>query len=128
MLYTITTRADFAAVCSKLEKAISEHKYGLLHVHDLRKTMADKGVEFEPECKIFELCNPHRAKQVLDVSLEVSTALPCRISVYVKDGMTYLSTLKPSMMISMFDLPELKDVADSVEDSIVAIIQDAAKV
>ncbi len=37
---------------------MAKHKFGVLHVHDLKKTMAKKGVEFERECRIFEWSFP----------------------------------------------------------------------
>ena len=50
--------------------------------------MAKKGVEFAHECLIFEVCQPQQAKKVLDENMSVSTALPCRISIYEEDGKT----------------------------------------
>jgi uncharacterized protein (DUF302 family) len=44
--------------------------------------MKKKGVEFNDDCWIYEVCNPVQAKEVLAANGAVSTALPCRISVY----------------------------------------------
>ena len=119
-------RKSLEEVCAGLERAVPAHKFGLIATHNLRETMAKKGVDFDRECRVFEVCNPHQAKKVLETSMEISTALPCRISVYEEDGKVVLPTMKPSIMLGMFEVPELEPVAAEVEDSIVAIMQDAA--
>ncbi len=89
--------------------------------------MAEKGVEFARECRIFEVCNPHQAKKVLDTNLEISTALPCRISLYEEHGVTKLATIKPTAMLDLFSTPGLKGVAREVETTLETIMAEAAK-
>lgn len=126
MLYVVTSDKSLDQVCSDLEEAVVAHKFGLMGTHDLRKTMAKKGVNFDRECRVLELCNPHQAKKVLESRIEVSTALPCRISIFEEDGKVRLATMKPSMMLGIFEAPGLDSVAAEVETSIMAIMQDAA--
>jgi uncharacterized protein (DUF302 family) len=59
-------------------------------------------------------------------SLEISTALPCRISVYEEDGITKLATIKPTAMIALYAKPELKGVAEEVETTLDRIMAEAA--
>ena len=88
--------------------------------------MAEKGVAFDRECRVFEVCNPQQAKKVLERSMEISTALPCRISVYEEGGTTRLATIKPTSLIDLFGTPALKGVAAEVEATLVAIMAEAA--
>ena len=37
--------------------------------------------------------------------MSVSTALPCRISIYEEGGKTVLATLKPTTLLAMFNTP-----------------------
>jgi uncharacterized protein (DUF302 family) len=97
-----------------------------MQVHNLKETMARKGVEFARECLIFEVCQPQQAKTVLDENMSVFTALPCRISIYEEGGTTILATLKPTMLLAMFNAPQLEQVAQDVEDTMVKIMQEAA--
>ena len=57
---------------------------------------------FARECRVFEVCNPHQAKKVLEANLEISTALPGRISVYEEGEATKLATIKPTAMIELY--------------------------
>ena len=84
-----------------------------------------KGVAFAHECLIFEVCQPQQAKKVLDENMSVSTALPCRISIYEENGKTILATLKPTNLLGMFNVPQLEKVAQEVEATIVKIMKEA---
>jgi uncharacterized protein (DUF302 family) len=89
--------------------------------------MEKKGVTFNRECLIVEVCNPHQAKRVLEANLEISTALPCRISVYEESGTTRLATIKPTAMIGLYENQELMGVAGEVEQVLFRIMAEAAQ-
>jgi len=126
MLYNVTSEKTLDQVCAGLEEAVPAHGFGLIAIHDLRETMAKKNVVFDRECRVFEVCNPHQAKRVLEARMEVSSALPCRISIYEQDGKVVLSTMRPTAMMGLFEVPALDAVAAEVEASIMAIMQNAA--
>ena len=127
MLHIVESKKPLEQVVKDLGEAVTRHKFGVLGVHDLKETLAKKGVEFARECRIFEVCNPHQAKKVLEANLEISTALPCRISVYEESGVTKLATIKPSAMLELYTTPGLQWVAREVEATIEAIMVEAAR-
>ena len=127
MLLTITTDKSVQDTAVDLHEAVVAHKFGVMQVHNLQETMIKKGVDFDRKCLIFEVCNPFSAKQVLEANMGISTALPCRISVYEEGGKTILATLKPSMMLSMFNIPELSATAQDVETTMLQIMRQAAE-
>jgi uncharacterized protein (DUF302 family) len=127
MLSAVETKKPIEKVREDLTRACANHKFGVLGVHDLKAKMKEKGVEFGGECLIFEVCNPNQAKKVLETNPDISTALPCRISVYkTKEGRTRIATLKPSELISAFGTTELQGVAREVEATLESIMQEAA--
>ena len=126
MLRIVESKKPLKELAADLEKAVVSHKFGILGVHDLKAKMAEKGVAFARECRIYEVCNPHQAKKVLEANLEISTALPCRISLYEEGGRTKLATISPTAMIGLYQNPELKGVAEEVEATLVAIMKGAA--
>jgi uncharacterized protein (DUF302 family) len=115
-----------SATAAALQAAVEANHFGVMHVHNLKETMAKKGVEFARECLIFEVCQPQQAKKVLEQNMSVSTALPCRISLYDEGGKTILATLKPTTLLALFNAPQLAGVAQEVEDTIVKIMKEAA--
>jgi len=106
---------------------VARHQFGVLGVHDLKAAMAKKGVDFGPDCRVFEICNPQQAKKVLEANLEISTALPCRISLYEEGGVRKLATIKPTTLIGLYSTPGLKAVAKEVEATLEAIMAEAAR-
>jgi uncharacterized protein (DUF302 family) len=110
-----------------LTKACANHKFGVLGIHDLKAKMKEKGVDYAGECLVLEVCNPQKAKQVLETNPDVSTALPCRISVYkTAEGKTKIATLRPTELISVFGTKQLQGVAREVEQELEAIMKEAA--
>ncbi len=126
MLYELISTKTMEEIDRGLRESAARHQFGVITVHDLKQTMADKGVQLDTECQIYEVCNPHQAKRVLEANGAVSTALPCRISVYGLPGAYRLATILPSALIGMFHSPELEPVANEVEAVVKQMIQDAA--
>jgi uncharacterized protein (DUF302 family) len=126
MLRIVESKKPLQQLAADLEKAVVNHKFGVLGVHDLKAKMAEKGVEFARECRIYEVCNPHQAKKVLETNLEISTALPCRISLYEERGRTKVATIMPTALIALYQTPALRGVAEEVEAALVAIMKEAA--
>jgi len=127
MLITLSTDKTVSEAATALQAAVQAHHFGVMHIHNLRDTMMKKGVEFAHECLIFEVCQPQQAKKVLDANMSVSTALPCRISVYEEGGKTMLTALKPTSLLAMFKEPQLEGVARDVEDTMLNIMKEAAQ-
>ena len=126
MLVKLSTNKTVSETAAALQAAVQANHFGVMQVHNLRETMVKKGVDFERECLIFEVCQPQQAKKVLDQNMSVSTALPCRISIYEEGAKTILATLKPTMLLRMFNTPQLEGVAQEVEDTILKIMKEAA--
>lgn len=127
MLHIVESTKSLERVAADLEQATVQNKFGVMGVYNLKEKMAEKGVAFERECRIFEVCNPGQAKKVLDRNIQISTALPCRISLYEEGGRTKLATIKPTEMLALFHNPELKAVAEEVEATMMRIMEEAAR-
>jgi len=126
MLIKLSTDKSVSETAAALQASVQANHFGVMQVHNLKETMAKKGVEFARECLIFEVCQPQQAKKVLDENMSLSTALPCRVSIYEEDGKTILATLKPTTLLAMFNVPQLERVAKEVENTIVKIMTEAA--
>ena len=124
MLIKFSTAKTVSEAAAALQAAVAANHFGVMHFHNLKETMMKKGVEFDRECLIFEVCQPQQAKKVLDQNMSVSTALPCRISIYEEDGKTALASLKPTTLLASFNTPQLEGVAREVEETIVKIMKE----
>jgi uncharacterized protein (DUF302 family) len=126
MLIKLSTDKTVADAATALQAAVEANHFGVMHVHNLKETMAKKGVEFARECLIFEVCQPQQAKKVLEENMSVATALPCRISIYKEGSKTILAALKPTTLLALFNTPQLAAVAQEVENKMVKIMKEAA--
>ena len=127
MLFEVSSRKTLSDIDASLKDAAARHQFGILNVIDLKQTMKDKGVDFEADCIVYEICNPHQAKRVLEANSSVSTALPCRISVHGSPGAYRVSTISPSVMMKLFQSSEsLEETAREVEAGIFAMITESA--
>jgi uncharacterized protein (DUF302 family) len=126
MLKVLASRKTIQEIESVVNEVCARHHFGVLGTINLRQKLNDKGVPFERECLIFEICNPLQAKKVLEANIAISVALPCRIAVYQEDGVTKIATIRPTELLGMFPNPELTPVAQEVEEVMNRIMQDLA--
>lgn len=127
MYYIVETKKSFNQASTDLESAVLHHGFGVLHIHDLGSTLRSKGIAFNEECKIFEVCNPGQAAKVLATDMRLNMALPCRISVFTEKGTTKIGLIKPEQMLTaLSEDAALTQVAKEVEDATIQMV-DAAK-
>lgn len=126
MYYIVMTNKSFNQAATDLESAVIRNGFGVLHVHDLAKTLRAKGVAFNEECKVFEVCNPVQAAKVLSTDMRLNMALPCRISVFTENGETKIGLIKPAQMLSaLSNDAALVEVAKEVEASTIKMVDEA---
>lgn len=126
MYYIVESDKPFEQAAADLEASVKQHGYGVLHVHNLGSTLRSKGVDFEQQCKVFEVCNPEKAAKVLATDMRMNMALPCRISVYTQDGKTLIGMARPTQVLaSLSQDPTLTGVAREVETKTMQMIDDA---
>jgi len=126
MYYIVETRKSFNQASTDLDLAVKRHGFGVLHVHDLGATLRSKGIAFEEECKVFEVCNPGQAAKVLSIDMRLNMALPCRISVFTEKGKTKIGLIKPVPMLSALSQDvALVQVAKEVEEKTIQMIDEA---
>jgi len=127
MYYIVETDKPFDQASTDLEAAVSHFGFGVLHIHDLGATLRSKGIDFEEQCRVFEVCNPVQAAKVLSADMRLNMALPCRISVFTEKGKTKIGLIKPVQMLSALSQdPTLAEVSKEVEAKTIQMV-DAAK-
>lgn len=126
MYYIAETKKSFEQASADLEEAVKRHGFGVLHIHDIGNTLRSKGVPFEQQVKVFEVCNPMQAAKVLASDMRLNMALPCRISVYTEGGKTMIGMITPSAMLAQLSQdPALTQVADEVEAKTKLMVDEA---
>jgi len=116
MIYTTTSIVAIGTIKQEMEEKAKEHGFGLLKSYEFNKMLEEKGFPIKRDITVFELCNPKGAQSALENLPEISVYLPCRISLYEKDGFTTLATIKmDEIMQGSFVAPkELEALMESI--------------
>jgi uncharacterized protein (DUF302 family) len=126
MYYIVESTKSFEQASADLDAAVKRHDFGVLHVHDLGATLRSKGIAFDEQCRVFEVCNPAQAARVLSADMRLNMALPCRISVFTEKGKTKLGLITPVKMLSSLSQdPALLEVAREVEEKTIRMVDEA---
>ncbi len=126
MYYLVETGKSFDQAAADLEAAVNRLGFGVLHIHDLGTTLRSKGITFEEQCKVFEVCNPQQAAKVLSTDMRLNMALPCRISVFTQKGKTKIGLIKPVQMLSALSQDAaLVQIANEVEAKTIQMVDEA---
>ena len=126
MYYIVETSKSFNQASTDLAAAVTGNGFGVLHVHDLGATLRSKGIAFDEECKVFEVCNPQQAAKVLSADMRINMALPCRISVFTEKGKTKIGLIKPVQMLSQLSQDRaLAEVAKEGEEKTIKMVDEA---
>ena len=126
MYYIVETDKSFDQASTDLESAFKRHGFGVLYVHDLGTTHRSKGIAFDEECKVFEVCNPGQAAKVLSTDMRLNMALPCRISVFTDKGKTMIGLIRPVQMLSALSQDAtLVQVAKEVEEKTILMVDES---
>ncbi|UXH43463.1 DUF302 domain-containing protein [Rossellomorea vietnamensis] len=121
--YTKDVSMNVKDAVSAVEASLKEESFGVLWNLDLAAKLQDKGLDFNEEVVVLEVCNPHEAKKVLEESMLVSYFLPCKVTVYTEKGTTKIGMAKPSKLIEMVDNDELKRLALEIENRLIGCLE-----
>jgi len=123
--YKIKTSKSFDQAVEDLKESLSNHNFGVLWELNFKDKLKEKGLDFNKNFKILEVCNPSQAKQVLEKNIEVGFFLPCKMVVYEDQDSVYIGMPKPTALIGMIQNDELSNIAIEVENELKTAIDNA---
>lgn len=123
MIYQTTTKTPLQTVKDEFEAHTKEHTFGVLGSYEFKKILHSKGFELEKDITVYEVCNPDAAQKILTAFPEISVYLPCRLSVYEKNGETVLRTIDMRDVVKNLDVDaDFKAHMDSVFEHLINIM------
>lgn len=120
--HTVTTDKDFDEAVEAVQKKAQEKGFKVLHVHDVKATLAESGYQIEP-MKIIEICNAEFGSAILAADLRVSLLMPCKVSVYRRNGDIHISALRPRMLGQLF--PNLATLVAREDELMQTIVEES---
>ena len=70
-VYEVKASGDFNEVVDKVKESIAKNNFGVLWEMNIKDKLGEKGVNFERNFAIMEVCNPKKAKEVLEKNIMV---------------------------------------------------------
>lgn len=122
--YTKTTEKSFDAVVKRVEEEIAGFGMRVLFIHDVQENLKEKGFEREP-FKIIEFCSAMYANDFLNADIKIGLCMPCKINVYVKDGITFISGMRPTVLPQFFPEADLGNKPQEIDRKIQNIIDNS---
>ncbi len=124
MNLTLKSNKKFDQALTDLQNKTTENNFRVLHVHNVKETLKEKGFEIE-NYSIVEVCNAKFANEVLGNNKEYGVLMPCKINVYSDKGDTFLSMPLPSVMIEKFGMTGVDEVAKNVEEVLTKVMKES---
>ena len=122
--YTINTTKTFDEAVQSVQEEIAKASMRVLYVHDVQQTLSEKGFEREP-FKIIEFCSAKYANEFLNLDIKIGLCLPCKINVYTKDGITFISGMRPIVLPHFFPEADFGNKPQEIDQIIQNIINNA---
>lgn len=118
--YTVSTNKGLEEAVESLQASLKEEQFGVLWNFDLKGKLNEKGLEFEQDFRILEVCNPKEAQRVLNENTLAGYFLPCKMVVYVEEGTTKIGMPKPSSLTAMVEDENIQAMASDIEARLIA--------
>ncbi len=122
--YTITTKKTFDIATQSVQDEIAKANMRVLYIHDVQKALTEKGFERD-SFKIIEFCSAKFANEFLNKDIKIGLCLPCKINVYIKDGRTFISGMRPIILSQFFPQADLGERPKEIDQIIQNIINKA---
>ncbi|NHC43366.1 DUF302 domain-containing protein [Bacillus sp. MM2020_1] len=120
--YTVVTDKNMEEAIQSIQESLEEEKFGVLWKFDIKEKLQEKGLDFQKEFKVLEVCNPQEAYRVLNENKMAGYFLPCKIVVSEDSGRTKIGMPKPSALISLLNDEKMKQFAQDIEDRLISCI------
>jgi len=122
LAYRLTSTKSFDEVVENIQNNSVANMFRVLHVHDVKQTLSEKGFERGP-LKIIEVCNAGFAFNALNKTTDVAMFMPCKFVVSEKDGKTEATLSLPSLISEMLPDAGLNELAEKVEDILKKVME-----
>jgi len=127
LIYQVKTDKSFDDAVMSLKEACASVGFGTLWQLNFKDKLHEKGLAFDDNFMILEVCNPVKAQKVLLENREAGFFLPCKVAIYEKGGEVFMGMPKPTELMAMLGSEALKSAADEVESALIEAIDIASR-
>jgi len=114
---------SFNEIRTRLETALKKEGFGVLTEIDIQATMKKKlDKDYLPHL-ILGACNPVYADKVLSIDPNISTLLPCNVTIReIENGDIVVSTINPEAAMSAINNPAIEKIAREIQEKLLSVL------
>jgi len=124
MKYIKKSSKSVQEIVDIISEIAPNHKFGVLHIHNVAETLKSKGFDFPDECQVLDVCNPKVANEFLTTNMNLSCVMPCKISVYNKDKQTTVILNSLEKLVEPIE-KDLLPLAKSTQEALIKLVDEA---
>lgn len=123
--YTVESSKKPVELMESLEGELKEEGFGVLWSFNVKEKLQEKGLDYNDNFHILEVCNPKDAQEILGHSKLAGYFLPCKVVVYEDEGKTFAGMPQPSTLMDFIDDTEVHKLANDVEKRMISCLEKA---
>lgn len=100
--YAVSTTLGVEEAAQAVTDRLKEVGFGVLWALDVQAKLREKGLELSRPVRILEVCQPAKAKEVLEEDVSIAYFLPCKVVLYEDGGRTTVGFVRPEMFAGFF--------------------------
>jgi len=106
---------SFEEAIDKTKKELKKEGFGVLTEINVKTVLKKKLDANYDDYIILGACNPPFAYKALQAEKEIGLMLPCNIIIYKQEGKIFVSSILPTVAMSMIKNDNLKHIAEEIE-------------
>lgn len=124
--YTIQSDKSPEEAIRSVEEQLAAIQFRVLWQTNLTDNLKNKGItSIEESYNILEVCNPYAAEKVLGQNPEANYFLPCKITVFEKNGKTQIGLPRPTSAMEPLKDAKLIEIVREIENDLIGVIDKA---
>lgn len=121
--YTVQSDKSLEEAMEVIEKNLNEIQFSVQWQTNITENLKKKGLtKIQESYNVMEVCSPFAAEKVLSQNPEANYFLPCKITVFEKEGKTNIGLPRPTVLMEPLNDPKLIEIVQEVEDSLIEVI------
>lgn len=123
LVYEESTSKSLEEAIASLKDNLKEVSFGVLWELNFKKTLESKGLDFAEDYVVLEVCNPKKAKAILEEDMQAGYSLPCKMAVRREKDKTYIGLSSPVASLGFLNNSKLLEHASEVEEILKKVIK-----
>lgn len=121
--YTVQSDKSLEDAMTAIEENLQAIKFGVLWQTNITENLHNKGLKkIQDSYNVMEVCSPFEAEKVLSQNPEAHYFLPCKITVFEKDGKTHIGLPRPTVLMEPLNDPELIKIVKNIEENLIEVL------